>query len=67
MIYIKAWGHDIGQLVEYKGIIKFKYYKHLCLLMSNAVLYKNIPVINLDYEKEFLLLHFIFNGLLNFQ
>lgn len=25
MIYIKAWGHDIGQLVEYKGIIKFKY------------------------------------------
>jgi hypothetical protein len=25
MIYIKAWGQDIGQLVEHKGIIKFKY------------------------------------------
>lgn len=25
MIYIKAWGHEIGQLVEHKGIIKFKY------------------------------------------
>ncbi len=25
MIYIRAWGEDIGQLVEYKGIIKFKY------------------------------------------
>jgi len=25
MIYVKAWGHDIGQLVEDKGIIKFKY------------------------------------------
>ncbi len=25
MIYIKAWGRDIGQLVEHKGIIKFKY------------------------------------------
>ena len=25
MIYIKAWGEDIGQLIEHKGIIKFKY------------------------------------------
>lgn len=25
MIYVKAWGEDIGQLVEHKGIIKFKY------------------------------------------
>lgn len=25
MIHIKAWGEDIGQLVEHKGIIKFKY------------------------------------------
>jgi len=25
MIYVKAWGEDIGQLVEDKGIIKFKY------------------------------------------
>ena len=25
MIYIKAWGETIGQLVEHKGIIKFKY------------------------------------------
>ncbi len=25
MIYVKAWGKDVGQLVEYKGIIKFKY------------------------------------------
>lgn len=25
MIYIKAWGKDIGQLIEHKGIIKFKY------------------------------------------
>lgn len=25
MIYIKAWGEDVGQLVENKGIIKFKY------------------------------------------
>jgi serine/threonine-protein kinase HipA len=25
MIYIKAWGQDIGQLVEHKGIVKFKY------------------------------------------
>ena len=25
MIHVKAWGEDIGQLVEHKGIIKFKY------------------------------------------
>jgi serine/threonine-protein kinase HipA len=25
MIHVKAWGKDIGQLVEHKGIIKFKY------------------------------------------
>ncbi|MBL0709342.1 MAG: type II toxin-antitoxin system HipA family toxin [Sulfurimonas sp.] len=25
MIDIKAWGEDIGQLIEHKGIIKFKY------------------------------------------
>lgn len=25
MIVVKAWGEDIGQLVEHKGIIKFKY------------------------------------------
>ncbi len=25
MIYIKAWGEEIGQLIEHKGIIKFKY------------------------------------------
>jgi serine/threonine-protein kinase HipA len=25
MIHIKAWGENIGQLVEHKGIIKFKY------------------------------------------
>lgn len=25
MIYVKAWGEDIGRLVEHKGIIKFKY------------------------------------------
>ena len=25
MIYIKAWGEEIGQLVEHRGIIKFKY------------------------------------------
>jgi len=25
MINVKAWGHDVGQLVEDKGIIKFKY------------------------------------------
>jgi serine/threonine-protein kinase HipA len=25
MIYVKAWGEDIGQLIEHKGIIKFKY------------------------------------------
>ena len=25
MIYVKAWGEDIGQLVEHKGVIKFKY------------------------------------------
>ncbi len=25
MIYVKAWGEDIGQLVEHKGIVKFKY------------------------------------------
>lgn len=25
MIHIRAWGEDIGQLVEHKGIIKFKY------------------------------------------
>ena len=25
MIHIKAWGEDIGQLIEDKGIIKFKY------------------------------------------
>jgi serine/threonine-protein kinase HipA len=25
MIHVKAWGEDIGQLVENKGIIKFKY------------------------------------------
>ena len=25
MIYVKAWGEDIGQLIEDKGIIKFKY------------------------------------------
>jgi len=25
MIYVKAWGKDVGQLVEHKGIIKFKY------------------------------------------
>ena len=25
MIYVKAWGNDVGQLVEHKGIVKFKY------------------------------------------
>ena len=25
MIHVNAWGEDIGQLVEHKGIIKFKY------------------------------------------
>ena len=25
MIHVKAWGEDIGQLVEHKGIVKFKY------------------------------------------
>lgn len=25
MIHVKAWGEDIGQLVEHRGIIKFKY------------------------------------------
>lgn len=25
MLHVKAWGEDIGQLVEHKGIIKFKY------------------------------------------
>ena len=25
MIHVKAWGEDIGQLVEHKGIIKFKF------------------------------------------
>lgn len=25
MIHVKAWGEEIGQLVEYKGVIKFKY------------------------------------------
>ena len=25
MIHVKAWGEYIGQLVEHKGIIKFKY------------------------------------------
>lgn len=25
MITIKAWKKDIAQLVEYKGVIKFKY------------------------------------------
>ena len=25
MIYVKAWGEDVGQLVEHKGVIKFKY------------------------------------------
>ena len=25
MIYVKAWGKDIGQLVVHKGIVKFKY------------------------------------------
>jgi len=25
MIYVKAWGEEIGQLVEHKGIMKFKY------------------------------------------
>lgn len=25
MIHVKAWGNDIGQLVEHKGIIKFKF------------------------------------------
>jgi len=25
MIHVKAWGEDIGQLVDHKGIIKFKY------------------------------------------
>jgi len=25
MIYVKAWGEDIGQPLEHKGIIKFKY------------------------------------------
>lgn len=25
MIHVRAWGKDIGQLVEHKGIIKFKY------------------------------------------
>ena len=23
MIYVKAWGEDVGQLVEHKGVIKF--------------------------------------------
>ena len=27
MIYVKAWGEDIGQLVEHKGIVMFKYSK----------------------------------------
>ena len=31
MIFVKAWGHDIGQLVEDKGIVKFKY------LQTNAL------------------------------
>ena len=25
MIYVKAWGKDIGQLIVHKGIVKFKY------------------------------------------
>jgi serine/threonine-protein kinase HipA len=25
MLHVKAWGEDIGQLVEHKGILKFKY------------------------------------------
>ncbi|MBL6969989.1 MAG: type II toxin-antitoxin system HipA family toxin [Campylobacterales bacterium] len=25
MIHVKAWGKDIGQLIEHKGIMKFKY------------------------------------------
>ena len=25
MIYVRAWGKDIGQLINHKGIIKFKY------------------------------------------
>ena len=25
MIYVKAWGEDVGQLIEHKGVIKFKY------------------------------------------
>ena len=25
MIHVKAWGNDIGQLIEHKGILKFKY------------------------------------------
>ncbi|MBU1667751.1 HipA N-terminal domain-containing protein [bacterium] len=25
MLYVKAWGEKIGQLIEHKGIIKFKY------------------------------------------
>ena len=27
MIHVKAWGKDIGQLIEHKGILKFKYEK----------------------------------------
>lgn len=25
MIYVKAWGREIGQLVEHRGVVKFKY------------------------------------------
>ena len=34
MIDIRAWGEDVGQLVEHKGIIKFKYSETNCLDFS---------------------------------
>lgn len=34
MIDIKAWGQDIGQLIEHKGVIKFKYSEETMLDFS---------------------------------
>ena len=42
MIYVKAWGEEIGQLVEHKGIIKFKYAESNTLDLSPI----KMPVVN---------------------